>query len=591
MSIGRPRVEIREFDKSTTIEGLPFFPVGIVGFTKAGPINVPTLVTNKGDFTSQFGDIGWGDGYETLNLMPYAVDFFLDIGNICYPVRGEVAGSKFAYVDILTGTTTAAGATLSSDGLTGLAKHDLSTDELTGMTQDDEGLPWTVANAPSGETALRVFARSKGDWANSGMYVVIYNQGFFSAASGDNYANTKIPLVETKPQGPDEFYLGLYTSAGALAEGYLGSLEFAKKNARGERIFIEDIVNNNSSLISVKASLDLTGTNVPGHALTIASIDYAEFNTCAYSQSNYITVSAVNAVSEGEYNLASATLAQLATSVSALENTNEYELRGVYAPGCTYGNGGSATVAQVKSTCEVRTDSVGIYDFPRDTVTNNVSTRTQAGINSTYMFGYSNWFKYYDSKNDKYIYLPPGIQAIRAIAKTWRDFYPWYAPAGRTRGVLVDTIGLDYKYTDGDLDVLAMNQINPLARLRNEGFVIWGQKATYDVQSDFRDLNIRFLFITIEQAIAEFARALIFEFNDASTRSFAKLQVDAYLTEIQRLGGITEFAVVCDSTNNTEQVVSNNELVIDVFVKASKAAEVIKINFTATRDTVNILRG
>ena len=62
------------------------------------------------------------------------------------------------------------------------------------------------------------------------------------------------------------------------------------------------------------------------------------------------------------------------------------------------------------------------------------------------------------------------------------------------------------------------------------------------------------------------------------------------MQDVKNRGGVYEFSVVCDSSNNTDQVINNNEMVIDIFVKATKVAEVINLNFIATRDLVEINR-
>ena len=50
--------------------------------------------------------------------------------------------------------------------------------------------------------------------------------------------------------------------------------------------------------------------------------------------------------------------------------------------------------------------------------------------------------------------------------------------------------------------------------------------------------------------------------------------------------GITDFAVVCDETNNTADVIDRNEFVADIFVKPARSINFIKLNFVATRTGV-----
>ena len=94
------------------------------------------------------------------------------------------------------------------------------------------------------------------------------------------------------------------------------------------------------------------------------------------------------------------------------------------------------------------------------------------------------------------------------------------------------------------------------------------------------------MFITIEEAIAVAARTVLFEFNDVFTREQFVGMVNPYLRDVTARRGITDFLVVCDETNNTGQVIDNNEFRADIYVKPARSINFITLTFVATRTDV-----
>lgn len=587
MAQGRPRVNIREFDYTVSIETGSVFIAGFVGYSQKGPINQPVLITNSQQFETVFGTIGWNNQYGTY--VGYAADEYLKRNNLLYIVRADVPSSTFAYIDVASGVTSWTTGAYALEAVPGSGISALSalySNSLAGSAYSAASGVLADWVAPTGSTMLRVYSKYKGDFANGAVGIYVLNNGFFTCAATAKLSGSFVaPYLDTPPTGADEFYLAVYSSDGSILESYVASLQQGKKNSRGDNIFVEELVNSASNYIYVKANQTYISAGAITSALTIGGLAYESFSS-ANSGIFSIVDSVGSYVSGGSYNLTATTASNIQSALSAISNSNEYVIRAIAAPGFT----DSTIVNSLQSFAEGRKDCVAAIDLPRTNATSSVAYRYTNGINSTYVATYSNWFNYYDARNDTYIYLPPSIQAVRAWAETHNNYASWYAPAGAVRGKLANVTNLDQAYTDGDLDILAMSQINPLVKLKAEGNVIWGQKTTYDFASDFRDINIRFLFIEIEQAIASYARSLIFEFNDALTRNYAKMAIDKYLSDIKNRGGVYEYKVVCDSSNNTDAVVSNNELVIDIFIKATKVAEVINLNFIATRDLVQISR-
>ncbi|HAI37562.1 MAG TPA: hypothetical protein DCM40_05265, partial [Maribacter sp.] len=99
--------------------------------------------------------------------------------------------------------------------------------------------------------------------------------------------------------------------------------------------------------------------------------------------------------------------------------------------------------------------------------------------------------------------------------------------------------------------------------------------------------NVRRLFLSIERAISVAARNQLFEFNDEFTRAEFVNVVEPFLREIKGRRGITDFKLVCDSTNNTAAVIDRNEFIANVFVKPARSINFVTLNFVAVRTGVD----
>ena len=107
------------------------------------------------------------------------------------------------------------------------------------------------------------------------------------------------------------------------------------------------------------------------------------------------------------------------------------------------------------------------------------------------------------------------------------------------------------------------------------------------VPSAFDRINVRRLFIVLEKAIAIAAKSLLFEFNDEFTRAQFVNLVSPFLRDVQGRRGITDFKVVCDSSNNTGQVIDTNNFVGDIYIKPARSINFIQLNFIAARTDVS----
>ena len=205
---------------------------------------------------------------------------------------------------------------------------------------------------------------------------------------------------------------------------------------------------------------------------------------------------------------------------------------------------------------------------------------------SSYLFVDNNWLKVYDKFNDKYINIPAAGSTAGIMAASDAEAAPWFSPAGSRRGAYLGVTSLAYTPTKAQRDTLYKAGINPIANLPGQGILLYGDKTHMNRPSAFDRINVRRLFNVVERAVALAARNTLFELNDEFTRAQFKNLVEPFLRDVQGRRGIYDFAVVCDGTNNTGEVIDRNEFIADIYIKPAKSINFIQLNFVAVRTGV-----
>jgi phage tail sheath protein FI len=207
---------------------------------------------------------------------------------------------------------------------------------------------------------------------------------------------------------------------------------------------------------------------------------------------------------------------------------------------------------------------------------------SHAAFNSSYAALYYPWLEINDPVTGKRKLIPPSGAVAGCYARSDQKTYVWYAPAGIDRGRIFNALSLGYKASRGERDVIYPEGVNVIASFPDTGINIWGQKTLQSQPSALDRVNVRRLMMYIEEAIAESSRFVVFEPNNPQTwRALIRL-INPFLQDIKDKGGFYDFAVQCDEETNTPAVIDRNELVARIFVKPTKTAEFIELNFVLT---------
>jgi phage tail sheath protein FI len=395
--------------------------------------------------------------------------------------------------------------------------------------------------------------------------------------------------------------------SGNLLEKFIGiSKATDSRISPSESIYYKTYIENKSNYIY--SGVDHTGTSSNIVAQSGSTTVFAlvtgswstesqnkVFNTVGkktYSLTGGNDYSGVNNI--GGYSISNA---DLINAYSVFQNPAEYEINYLISgPSAASLYESQAKANALIAIAESRKDCVvaisphrdGIVNVPdAESQTNNIIEFFDPLTSSSYAI-FDSGYKYtYDRFNSKFVYIPCNGDVAGLMARTAIRNYPWYSPAGSSRGALNNVVKLAYNPTQAQRDALYTRRINPIISSPGAGFILFGDKTALGYSSAFDRINVRNLFLTIEKAIERAARAQLFEFNDTVTRANFINIVEPYLRDVKGKRGITDFIVVADETNNTPDVIDSNQFRADIYIKPARSINFIGLNFIATRTGVS----
>ena len=300
-----------------------------------------------------------------------------------------------------------------------------------------------------------------------------------------------------------------------------------------------------------------------------------------------------------------ATVGDLSTGYDIFANTEEYEVDFILMGGAAGTQEDSQALAsKVISVAEGRQDALAFISPGRttqltETVAGQYAVKSDADITTNVVNWYSpvpsssyaifdSGYKYmYDRFADTFRYVPLNGDVAGLCARNDSTNFPWFSPAGTQRGAILNSVKLAYNPSKLQRDTLYSNRINPVVFSPGSGIILFGDKTGLAKASAFDRINVRRLFIFLEDAIKAAAKDVMFEFNDALTRNSFVNAVEPFLRDVQAKRGIQEFRLICDESNNTAAIIDANEFIADIYVKPSRSINFIGLTFVATRSGVS----
>ena len=379
---------------------------------------------------------------------------------------------------------------------------------------------------------------------------------------------------------------------------YLSKLSDGK-SPEGASTYWKDYVNEFSQFIYA-AALTSAEYSPVGEAPGSAAASYGATAAAPLSLA-YILSTAGGALSGGTDDYAY-TAGEIQTAYTLFQDTEETEIDFVLMGGSMGSEADTLSKAgAVAAVANTRKDCIAFvspYNGNQVATSGNAALTPAQQLENTIDFfsgiGSSSYvvkdsgIKYvYDRFSDKYRYIGCNGDIAGLCVSTSSISDDWISPAGTSRGGLQNVVKLAFNPNKAARDDLYTAAINPVVAFPGSGPVLFGDKTALASPSAFDRINVRRLFLNIEKRARQLAEGVLFEQNDAVTRSGFNAALSGYLSEVQARRGVTDYLVVCDETNNTGEVIDRNEFVAEVFVKPTRSINYVTVTVTATKSGVS----
>lgn len=599
-----PGVYTREVDFSFYIKQISTSVAGMIGVAEKGPINKPTLVTSWEQFVRKFGS------YTTDGYLAYAARAFFDNGGQMLYVN------RIAHYDLADDSTTlnACKSTVT------LIDREAAAASLTTGTTGTNKIVWRARSEGLAGNNIQIAIVKSGN--NTPLSVNVIGQSITVNLATDatgNATSTCTPVVNAVNNHAQAVQLvqAILSDSGIVAPFAATKLTGGQDprptldvSAISEGKWGDDIsVWISDSTLDPDNLFDLTvyyrGNVVEtfrGLSMDMAHPSYVE--AAINSKSEYVIVvdlepptgfalrrpiidtTALCLGEDGiEYmdNFDYIGSPWIHTGLYAFDNIDDLNV--LFVPGIT-----AAEVIQAGLTyTENRKNILFIADIPLYlNPYEAVSFRKGQGMfshdafNSSYAALYYPWPEISDPLMGNRKLIPPTGAVAGCIARSDQKADVWSAPAGIDRGRIFGALSLSYKTSQAERDELYSAGINVIASFPDTGINIWGQKTLQSQPSATDRINVRRLMMYIEEAISKSSKFVVFEPNNPKTwRALIRL-INPFLQNIKSKGGLYDFRIQCDDETNTAQMIDQNQMIIRVFVKPTKTAEFVELNFVLT---------
>ena len=575
-----PGVYVEEYDSGATpMQGVSTSTAGFVGLAERGPvIGQPQLVTSFSDYKRMYGGYLSDAAYGNNRFLPYAVEqFFANGGARAYIMRAVPADAKAASFT------------------TGVLK-------ITAANPGAWAEDMRVVVSPASKAKTQVLAANGADLTlknadgfNPGDVVELFDGKSTAYATIKNVLDKVITLdapcaldVADAKVGTAKYIktceISLSVLLGEEAEIYenlslkADALNYVcAKTAKSDLISVE--------VLPVKAApapakeKDKDGKEIPAPAPKAAPI--VPFALCGGGKEDLVLTlqggsnGSVLTVTPDTF-LGKDDGPGRRTGLQAFQENSNVSIMAI--PGVTAPEVQSALIAF----CENKKSCFAILDVPMELKKTNDVAAFRDMYDSTYAAMYHPWLEMYDAGAKRSAYFPPSGAMAGIYARTDVERGVHKAPANE---VVRGCTGLSCSYNEGEQDILNPMGVNLIRAFTGRGIRVWGAR-TISSNGLWKYLNVRRLFIYVEESIKANTNWVVFEPNSSVLWSRVTRTIETFLATCWRDGALAgstpseAFFVECGPTTMTQDDIDNGRLICKIGIAPVKPAEFVIFRIT-----------
>ncbi len=556
---------MEEFDSGgKPMEGVGTSTAGFIGLAERGPAEgVPQLVTNFADFKRTYGGYLSENEYGDYRFLAYAVEhFFVNGGSRCFVSRVAPQDAK-----------PSAGASPAESPVL----------ELQAKNPGIWGDSMSIVVTPSSKAKTQIFEELQ--TAEGKKYSVKSSAGF---NEGDvvvfRDGTTEVYNRVTKSQDNiitfEKEFTEDVTDRNLLPVKTISTCEF---NLEVKYDDIVEFYENLSFNISIPnyvekktAKSDLIISRYVGKRAEEPTSPFdeiaggeAEKGFCVIEMKNGSNGSVAN-VTAADF-IGTDNGAGKRTGIQSFLDNDNVSIMAI--PGVVDPNVQLMLVAH----CENLASRFAVLDMPRDAKKVQDIIAHREIVDSNYSAMYHPWLEVFDPLDKKNIAIPPSgsILGIYARSDTTRGVHK--APANETVRACV---GLDCQFNKGEQDILNPKGVNLIRAFPGQGIRVWGARTTSS-DGSWKYVNVRRLFIFVEESIKANTNWAVFEPNDEVLWVRVKRTIDVFLTGLWRGGALAgsapseAFFVNVGRNTMSQDDIDNGRLICVIGIAPVKPAEFV----------------
>ena len=564
-----PGVYVEEFESGgKPMEGVSTSTAGFIGLAERGPVEgVPQLVTNFADFKRTYGGYLSESEFGEYRFLAYAVEhFFVNGGSRCFVSRVAPGDAK-----------PAAGFAPAQDGavLKFVAKN-------PGIWGDNV----RVVLSPASKAKTQILEIRD---TPTGKKYVVKNGSGFQAGDVVVYADKTETVYNKVVKSQDnvlEFEQDFDESVvdqNLLPVKTISTCEFTLEVKYDDQVELYENLSFN-----VESPAFVTKRTAKSELVEVVCATLPEGSTppfaalCAGEDKAVVTVSLIGGSNGSVASLTAADFvgvdngAGKRTGIQSFLDNDMVSLMAV--PGVVDPNVQLMLVAH----CENLGSRFAVLDMPRD------ARKVQDIINHREIFDteyaalYHPWLEVFDPLDKKNIAIPPSGSILGIYARSDNTRGVHKAPANE---VVRACVGLDCQFNTGEQDILNPKGVNLIRAFPGQGIRVWGAR-TATSNASWKYINVRRLFIFIEESIKANTNWAVFEPNDERLWVRVKRTIDVFLTGLWRNGSLAgsstseAFFVDIGRSTMSQDDIDNGRLVCVIGVAPVKPAEFVIFRIT-----------
>ena len=562
-----PGVYVEEFDSGPTpMQGVGTSTAGFIGVAEKGPVSgAPVLVTGPADFTRKFGGYLHESEFGEYRFLAHAVNhFFINGGSRAFVMRvapSDAAIAKAKCAKGKDGVLEIEAKNPGSWGNTIVVSFEPDFDSKTQILEDLGEAKYRLKNAAgfdqgdivalegSGESQYGVVKKVTGD-------VVTFDNPFKGKVVDDQL----LPKVT------------LHTCEMNVAVEYEGEVEKYSKvsfNALAPS-FIEKAMAK-SEIVTVKAKPESS---------VVAPIEVVKQVFGAKGNAVKVTLEGGTSGTAGKLTdddfIGQDRGPGSRTGIQAFLDNSEVNIMAV--PGIVSANVQLALVNH----CEKLASRFAVLDMAMEAKSVTDIMQHRDIVDSDYCAMYHPWLKVFDPLDKRDTFIPPSGSVMGIYARSDNSRGVHKAPANE---VVANCTGLMVNYNVAEQDLLNPKGVNLIRKFPGAGIRVWGAR-TASSKPLWKYINVRRLFIYLEESIKANTNWVVFEPNDVALWSRVKRTIELFLEGMWRsgalVGGSPDEAFFVDIGPNTmsQDDIDNGRLICVIGVAPVKPAEFVIFRIT-----------